>query len=86
MPMSRKMYKRPLPEACAFENRLHVQEILEYCGNSLFVFPRKNSGDRNESIVYISVLLLNPNSGINVVPSSNSAVFSIEPLHEEPRG
>ena len=49
-------------------------------------FARKNLGDDNESIVYISVLLLNANSGINVVPSSNSALLSIQPLHEEPRG
>lgn len=41
MPMSRKMHKRPLPGACAFKSRLHVQEILEYCGSSLFVFRKK---------------------------------------------
>jgi len=84
--MSRQMYKHPLPEACAFESRLHVQEILEYCGSSCWFFARKNSGDHNEGIVYVSLLLLNPNSGINVVPNSNPAVFSNQPLHEEPQG
>jgi hypothetical protein len=49
-------------------------------------FARINSDDHSEGIVYVSVLLLDPSSGINVVPNSNLAVFSKEPLHKEPHG
>ena len=66
----RQMYKHPLPEAWAFERRLHVQEILEYSQVLYSFFARKNSGDHNEGIVYVSVLLLNPNSDINPYPTA----------------
>ena len=38
MSMWRHVYKRPLPEACAFEIRLHGQENMENCGIPLLVF------------------------------------------------
>jgi hypothetical protein len=49
-------------------------------------FARINSDDHNEGTAYVSILLLDPNSGINVVPNSNSVVFSKQPLHEESQG
>jgi hypothetical protein len=48
-------------------------------------FARINSRGHNEGIVYVSVLLLNPTSGIYLVPNNNWALFSKESLHKKLR-
>jgi hypothetical protein len=80
------MYKSPLPEACVLKAGFMFRKVWSTVEVLYSFFARIISGDHNEGIVYVSVLLLYPNSGINGVPNSNSAVFSKEPLHEEPQG